>query len=171
MSVSNSSSSSKPLPSGSNRTFSATRSSAPVPNRDIAPLRIRSSLRRGGNLLLDLPIAGRLALGFLTAALIATLMAGLVGILRSQSLSRQSDFYQNLLQANSSLNTGANFLELMNTETDVVLNVATQQTSQETLANDQHAIRDLSSQYDKILNTYFSSSLVAKHADEVALLQ
>jgi HAMP domain-containing protein len=171
MSVSNSSSSSRPLPSSRNTAFSATRSSAPGPNGDIAPVRIRSSLRRGGNLLLDLPIAGRLTLGFLTAALIATLAAGLVGILRSQSLSRQSDFYQNLLQSNSSLNTGANFLELMNSETDVVLNVATQQTSQETLASDQHAIRDLSSQYDQILSIYFSSSLVSKHADEIALLQ
>jgi hypothetical protein len=32
-------------------------------------------------------------------------------------LNRQSDFYQNLLQTNTSLTTGENFLQLMNIET------------------------------------------------------
>ncbi|HEY4386188.1 MAG TPA: HAMP domain-containing protein, partial [Ktedonobacteraceae bacterium] len=143
---------------------------SPAGNNRTSQVRIRASLRRSGNLLLDLPIGGRLTLGFLLAALIATLAAGLIGALRSQSLSRQSDFYQNLLQTNTSLNTGANFLQLMNTEIDTTLTVATQQTSQETLTSDQHAVLDLSNRYNQVLNTYFASSLVEKHPDEVALL-
>jgi len=143
---------------------------SPAGNNRASQVRIRASLRRSGNLLLDLPIGGRLTLGFLLAALIATLAAGLIGALRSQSLSRQSDFYQNLLQTNTSLNTGANFLQLMNTEMDTILTVATQQTSQETLTSDQHAVLDLSNRYNQVLNTYFASSLVEKHPDEVALL-
>jgi methyl-accepting chemotaxis protein len=135
-----------------------------------AQVRIRASLRRSGSLLLDLPIAGRLTLGFLIAAMIAILAAGLIGALRAQSLSRQSAFYQNLLQSNTSLNTGANFLQLMNTEGNAALTVAVQQTSQETLTNDTNAMRDLSNQYNQMLNDYLANSLVEKHPDEVAVL-
>ncbi len=75
-------------------------------------------------MLLDLSIGQRLTLGFLAAALIATLVASLVGVLRSQALSRQSDFYQHLLQVNTSLTTGANFLQLMHTAVHTHLDTA-----------------------------------------------
>src|SRR5579859_608432 len=116
----------------------------PVP----ATLHIRSRARRG-NLLLDLPIGGRLTLGFLTAALIAALVVGTIGIQRSQSLSKQSDFYQTLLHTNIALTTGANFLQLMNTQTHLTLDHASAvQPSQETLAQDQTAVQGLTTRYD-----------------------
>jgi hypothetical protein len=64
---------------------------------------------RRHSLLLDLPIAWRLTLGFLLAALIAAAASGLSGVLRAQSLATQAAFYQRLLEANTSLTTGANF--------------------------------------------------------------
>src|SRR6516164_5159735 len=84
--------------------------------RDDTPSRRQSSwpiVRR--SLLLDLPIAWRLTLGFLLAALIAAAASGLSGIQRAQSLATQAAFYQRLLEANTSLTTGANFVQLMDT--------------------------------------------------------
>lgn len=138
----------------------------PVP----ATLHIRSRARRG-NLLLDLPIGGRLTLGFLTAALIAALLVGTIGILRAQSLSRQTSFYQNLLHTNTSLTTGASFLQLMNTQTHLALDhAALPQPSQETLTTDQNAVKGLTTRYDTILTGYIAGDLLTKHVDEVALL-
>jgi len=134
-------------------------------------LRIRPAFRRGGNLLLDLPIAGRLTLGFLTAAIIAALVAGTIGLQRTQSLNRQSDFYQNLLQTNTALTTGASFLQLMNTETHVTINdAAVAQPSQETLTTDKNAVQGLVARYDNILTTYISQHMLNKHPDQIALL-
>src|SRR6266849_7266310 len=82
-----------------------------------ARMRIGLKILSSRDLLLSLPIGSRLTLGFLLAALIAALVTGLIGIQRSQTLSRQSDFYQQLLQTNTSLTTGENFLQLMDTET------------------------------------------------------
>ena len=73
------------------------------------------------NIFLDLRIAGRLTLGFLVAALVAALAAGVVGIQRSESLSRQTDFYHNLLQLNTSLTTGRSFLQLMSSKAQLTL--------------------------------------------------
>ena len=134
-------------------------------------LRIRSTFRRAGNLLLDLPIGGRLTIGFLTAALIAALLVGTIGILRAQSLNKQSDFYQNLLQTNTTLTTGANFLQLMDTEMHLTLDQASlAQPSQETLRNDQTALQKLTARYDTILTNYIAQDLLIRHNDQVALL-
>lgn len=134
-------------------------------------IRVRSSSRYRRNLLLDLPIAGRLTLGFLTAALIAALAAGIVGIQRSQALSRQSDFYQNLLQTNTTLTTGASFLQLMDTKTHETLTTAgASDASKETLAADQSAVQNLATRYGTVLQDYVSHDLLAQHADQIALL-
>ena len=135
-------------------------------------LRIRPRSRRAGNLLLDLSIGQRLTSGFLLAALIATLVASLVGVLRSQALSRQSDFYQHLLATNTSLTTGANFLQLMNTEVHTYITTAsTASPSQETLMQQHRAIQDLTSRYDLILHTYVAQDLLIQHPEQVAVLQ
>ena len=129
----------------------------------------RRSYRR--NLLLDLPIAGRLALGFTLAALIATLASGAVGFQRSVSLTNQSNFYQTLLQTNTLLTTGSNFLELMNAETQTLLtNASLPQPSKETLATDQNALQGLMARYDATLSKYTTNQLLIQHQDEVALL-
>jgi methyl-accepting chemotaxis protein len=129
----------------------------------------RRSYRR--NLLLDLPIAGRLALGFTLAALIATLASGVVGFQRSVSLTKQSNFYQTLLQTNTLLTTGGNFLQLMNSETHTaLLDASATQPSQETLAQDQLALQGLVARYDNTLSSYASNQLLSQHQDEVDLL-
>ncbi len=132
---------------------------------------IRRSSRRGGNLLLDLPIAGRLTLGFLLAGLIAALASGIIGVQRSQSLTLQANFYQSLLQTNTSLTTGGNFLQLTNTEVHTLLDVASAPNpSHETLALDEQAISNLTSRYDTILKDYVAHDLVSLHPDQSALL-
>lgn len=129
----------------------------------------RRAYRR--NLLLDLPIAGRLALGFILAALIAAIASGVIGFQRSQSLTRQSDFYQTLLQTNTSLTTGASFLQLLNSETHTALSDASANPpSQETLAQDQNALQGLVTQYDMTLTDYTNHQLIERHPDQIALL-
>jgi len=145
----------------------------PVQPAKAAPARVSIGVKvlSSRNLLLSLPIGSRLTLGFLLAALIAALVAGLIGIQRSQSLSRQSDFYQQLLLTNTSLTTGENFLQLMDTETHTLLDDATAvQPSQETLSLDRAAIQNLSGRYDTTLSDFINQDLLVKHPDEVALL-
>lgn len=135
------------------------------------PMHMHSSSLRRRNLLLDLPIASRLTLGFLLAGLIAALVSGIIGVQRSQSLSSQSDFYQSLLSTNTSLTTGANFLELMNTEMHALLTEVSSPTpSQETTTTDEQAITNLTSRYNSILTSYVAHDLVSQHADQSALL-
>ncbi len=134
-------------------------------------LRIRPIRRRRENLLLDLPIAGRLTLGFLTAAIIAALITGIIGVVRTQSLGRQSDFYQSLLETNTSLTTGADFLQLLNTEMQqIVDNAKSPNPSQETITAEQNAISGLTNRYNTLINQYVSRSLLDQHPDQVSLL-
>jgi methyl-accepting chemotaxis protein len=133
--------------------------------------RIGWKLLSNHDLLLSLPIGSRLTLSFLLAALIAALVTGIIGIQRTQILSRQSNFYQQLLQTNTSLTTGENFLQLMDTETHTLIDDATvPEPSQDTLSLDRAAIQNLSGRYDTILSNFINQDLLVKHPDEVALL-
>lgn len=133
--------------------------------------RIGWKLLSNHDLLLSLPIGSRLTLSFLLAALIAALVTGIIGIQRTQTLSRQSNFYQQLLQTNTSLTTGENFLQLMDTETHTLIDDATvPEPSQDTLSLDRAAIQNLSGRYDTILSNFINQDLLVKHPDEVALL-
>ncbi len=133
--------------------------------------RIDWKLLSSPDLLLSLPIGSRLTLSFLLAALIAALVTGIIGIQRTQTLSRQSNFYQQLLQTNTSLTTGENFLQLMDTETHTLIDDATvPEPSQDTLSLDRAAIQNLSGRYDTILSNFINQDLLVKHPDEVALL-
>lgn len=123
------------------------------------------------NIFLDLRIAGRLTLGFLVAALVAALAAGVVGIQRSESLSRQTDFYHSLLQLNTSLTTGRSFLQLMNSKAQQTLEDASvPNPSHETLAGDVAALNNLASLYNQRLNAYAQTGLLDQHPDQLALL-
>ena len=84
----------------------------------IRPATPRLSTR---NLLLDMPIFWRLTIGFLLAALIAAVAAGISGTQRAQSLTKEANFYQDLLAANTSLTTTDSFLQLMDTESHTLL--------------------------------------------------
>ena len=134
-------------------------------------LRIRSKRHRDGNLLINLSTGTRLTLSFLVAAFIAALVVGAIGIQRSQSLTNQSRFYQNLLQANTSLTTGAQYLQLMRAETQSILTqITSTQTSQETLNSEQNALVNLSKRYNDTLTSYITNDQLTKRPDETALL-
>jgi methyl-accepting chemotaxis protein len=134
-------------------------------------IRPKAKSAGGRNLFLDLPIAGRLALGFVIAALVAGLAAGVVGLERSQSLSKQTDFYHHLLQLNTSLTTGHSFLELMNSELQKTVDDASGPTlSHETLAQDKSSLSDLAKLYTQTLNAYEQQDLLDQHPDQMALL-
>ena len=77
--------------------------------------------RRSRNLLIHMSIAPRLVLGFLIPALIAALVAGIIGLQSAQLLSQESDFYQQLFQQYSALTTGNDFLQLMDFKTHATL--------------------------------------------------
>ena len=122
-------------------------------------------------MLLDLPIAWRLALGFLVAAIIAAAAAGLTGLQRAQSSSREADFYQNLLVGNTALTTGDSFLQLLNTDVHTTLtDAAAVPPSTETLKSDQTNITYLTTLYTNTLNSFIQNDLLRTHPSEVAML-
>jgi methyl-accepting chemotaxis protein len=122
-------------------------------------------------ILLDLPIAWRLTLGFLLAAVIAAAAAGVPAFQRAQSLSSESSFYQSLLQWNTTLTTGNNLVQLMDTEVhQTLLDASGPNLSRETLTTDQAAVADLESRYDAILISFVQSGLLSTHAEEISLL-
>jgi methyl-accepting chemotaxis protein len=135
------------------------------------PLKPTARRTGGRNVFLDLPIGWRLALGFMIAALVAALASGAVGLQRSQSLSKQTDFYQTLLQLNTSLTTGHSFLELMGSKLQqTLLDASVANPSRETLANDVGAITNLTTLYTQTLNSYAQNDLLNQHPDQMALL-
>lgn len=135
----------------------------------IRPANAPRTYRR--NLLLDLPIAWRLAVGFLIAALIAAVAAGIPAVQQVQSLGREANFYSSLLQSNTTLTTGKTYLELMNSEAlQTVADANAPVPSHETLADDQKAVTALETGFDTTLSGYVTSQLLALHPDQVTLL-
>ena len=134
-------------------------------------LQIRARQRRDGNLLVNLSTGTRLTLSFILAALIAALVVGAIGFQRSQSLTNQSQFYQNLLRVNTNLTTGAQYLQLMRAETQSILTqLSSTQTSQETLNTEELALTNLSGRYNDTLTQYVENDQLMKHPKETALL-
>jgi HAMP domain-containing protein len=142
-----------------------------MPDNPVIRIKSQTSANSRRHLLLDLPIAWRLSLGFLLAALIAAAAAGLTGLQRAQSSSNEAHFYQNLLEANTELTTANSFLQLMNTEVHTTLDdAAAPNPSAETLTSDQAATQGLATRYDNALSNYSRTDLLQQHSDEVALL-
>src|ERR1700704_2737859 len=75
----------------------------------------RKPLPVGYQALLTWPIARRLVLGFLTAAVIAAAVSSITGIERTNTLQNQAQFYRGLVDSNSQLTKSDGFLQLMNT--------------------------------------------------------
>ena len=135
----------------------------------IRPANAPQTYRR--NLLLDLPIAWRLTLGFLLAALIAAVAAGVPAVQQVQSLGREANFYQSLLLSNTTLTTGKTYLELMNSEVQqTVADANAPVPSRETLADDQKGVAALETSFNTTLNQYINSELLILHPDQVGLL-
>lgn len=144
---------------------------APYPSehpQSALPITARKSLR------FDLPIAQRLTVGFLVAALIAGIITGCVGILDWQSLRQQSDFYQQLLKARTELIMGESDLKLMNSTMHELLAQAQPDQpihSEETLRDGKLALRNLESNYDALLRDYVGQNYLVRHPDQANLLQ
>jgi methyl-accepting chemotaxis protein len=133
--------------------------------------RTRSERKRRGNLLVNVSIGTRLTLSFIISALIAVLVTGMIGFQHGQSLNRQSDFYLNLLQGNTNLTTGEQFLQEINSVTQNTLVLAsTPQASQETLHDNLTSLQNLDNLYNRTLNSFVADQLVSKHPDEKVLL-
>src|SRR5438876_1225945 len=130
-----------------------------------------SSRHPGRNPFLRIPIAQRLTLGFLLAALIAAVAAGAVGVGHVQSLNKETSFYQDLLRTNTDLTTGAAYLQLMNAKLHETLTTALEPApSQETLVFNQKALRDLATRYDMILTNYTQHDLISQRPNQMTLL-
>ncbi|HKF37077.1 MAG TPA: HAMP domain-containing protein [Ktedonobacteraceae bacterium] len=127
---------------------------------------------RSRNLLLHLSIAPRLVLGFLIPALIAALVAGIIGLQSAQLLSQESDFYQQLFQHYSALTTGNDFLQLMDFKTHATLADALgPNPPQDLLTTDQQSIQQLATRYDTLLGASVQNDLLAQHPDQAALFE
>jgi methyl-accepting chemotaxis protein len=119
----------------------------------------------------SLPIAWRLTLGFLSAALIAVSIVGVAGLQRTTSLSSQSNFYQSLLQTNATLANCTTLLQLMMSKTNEALAVATNQNpSQEDLSTTLDAVHTLINRYDNTINSYSTQDILSNHPEQMALL-
>ncbi len=151
----------------------STQALSPASPNSSTPIRIQSSRPpRAGNFFINLSTSWRLTLGFLAAALIAALVAGTIGLLHSQSLYNQSNFDQNLLMVNTQLTTGAEYLELMSTETRTILDDEnTANPSQETLNTDVQALKGLTQRYNGTLTDYLHHDLLVNSASQSALIK
>src|SRR5215471_11464240 len=128
--------------------------------------------RSRGNLLIQMSIAPRLVLGFLIPALIAALVAGIIGIQSAQLLSQESNFYQQLFQHYSALTTGNDFLQLMDFKTHATLTDASEPNPpQDVLSTDQQSIQQLATRYDTLLKASVQNDQLAQHPDQVALFE
>lgn len=154
-----------PLSSGKSRPL------PPISSDKSRPLPpIRPARRRSGNLLMNVSIGTRLTLSFIIAALIAALVTGTIGFQHAQSVNRQSDFYLNLLQSNTNLTTGLQFLQEINSVTQNILVLANAQQSQETVNNNLNSLQNLDNLYSSTLNSFVTNQRVSQHPDERALL-
>jgi HAMP domain-containing protein len=122
-------------------------------------------------LLLNWPIARRLVLGFLTAAIIAAAISSITGIERANTLQNQADFYRDLVNSNAQLTKSDGFLQLMNTSLNEVLATAAQSgvaaaSQSQTIPN----IQKLASSYDSILTSYAQHNLISENPNQLALI-
>ncbi len=122
-------------------------------------------------LLLNWPIARRLMLGFLAAAIIAAAISSITGIERASTLQNQADFYRDLVNSNTQLTGGDGFLQLMNTSLNEVLATAAQSgvasaSQSQTIPN----VQKLASSYDSILTNYAQHGLISENPNQQALI-
>src|SRR5215472_10226591 len=128
--------------------------------------------RRSRNLLIQMSIAPRLVLGFLIPALIAALVAGIIGIQSAQLLSQESDFYQQLFQHYSALTTGNDFLQLMDFKAHATLaDALAPNPPQDLLVTDLKSIHQLTSRYDTLLRASVQNDQLASHPEQAALFE
>ncbi|MEO8972391.1 MAG: diguanylate cyclase [Ktedonobacteraceae bacterium] len=120
--------------------------------------------------LLNIPIAQRLAFGFLIPALMAAIALGSVGIGSQQLLAHESSLYQSLVGGYASLNTGSQVLQQMHTNLLGTLNDASKpQPPPATIREDHTTLGQLSTRYGHILENYLQEN-VLEHDTELSAL-
>lgn len=117
------------------------------------------------NPLLNIPIARRLALGFLIPALIVSIALSSVGIQSMQLLSQESLFYHSLIHMSASLNTATDYLEQINTTMQGTVADAASGASHETLVEDKASFQALVNNYSTMLENTIQHDLLDQHAD------
>src|SRR5947207_3892912 len=127
----------------------------------------RKPLPPGYQLLLSWPIAQRLVLGFLTAAVIAAAVSSITGIERANTLQNQAQFYRGLVDSNTQLTKGDGFLQLMNTGLNQALATGAQSgASSGNLSQTIQNVQGLASSYDSILTNYTQHNLIDQNPDQ-----
>src|SRR5262249_50885956 len=97
--------------------------------------------------------------------------AGVSGVLRAESLSKEASSYQSLLKVNTELTTADTFLQLLDTALHTLVTDAASLTpSHETLASDESAVQGLITPYSTSLSQFERDDLLDRHPDQVALL-
>jgi signal transduction histidine kinase len=118
-----------------------------------------------------IPLTVRLALGFFIAALFAATAAWLIGSQHTETLRKQSNFYQALLQTNTTLTNGTELLKSIYKQSAKMLNdAATDHPDANQIAADEQGLTALMTRYDQMLLTYASHDLLSQHPDQIALL-
>ena len=115
------------------------------------------------NPLLNMPIARRLAFGFLIPAIIVSIALSSVGIQSMQLLSQESLFYQSLFHMYSSLNTATDYLEQINTTMQATVTDATSGATSETLTEDKAAFQVVTNNYNTILENDIQHDVLDQH--------
>jgi len=126
--------------------------------------------QKTGNFLLNLSAGQRLMLGFLTAALIASLTISVLWLHHATSLQEQSNVYQSFVESDTTLPLAIHILVLMDIKTHLTLDDALSGHSHETLLEDQSAMQGLIMDYNKLLTEYGQHHLIYQHPDEIAFL-
>jgi len=118
------------------------------------------------NPLLNLSIARRLALGFLIPALIVSIALFRIGTQSIQLLSQESLFYQDLIHTYSSLTVATGYLQQLNTVMQAtVSDAAANETTPETLREDETLVQVLISKYNAIIQDSVQHNFLDQHTD------
>ncbi|MBA2284227.1 MAG: diguanylate cyclase [Ktedonobacteraceae bacterium] len=127
-------------------------------------------LRPKTNPLLNIPIARRLAIGFLLPALIAAIALGSISVQSIQLLSKEATFYNNLVQTYTSLTTASSDLQTMDTRLHDTLTQAVQLHLPHTALQEyQDNIQYIAGNYNTIIRHYRHYDLLENHPDLAAL--
>jgi len=130
-----------------------------------------SHLRKKSGSIRRVPIALRLALGFLLVALLAAIVTEIIGSQHATLLSQQSNFYQALLRIDTTLTNGTKLLKSIDKGMTTLLeNAAVTHPNKNVLANDELKLHSLMTRYTDTLSTYASQDLLPHHPDQLSLL-
>jgi diguanylate cyclase (GGDEF)-like protein/putative nucleotidyltransferase with HDIG domain len=139
-------------------------------SRDVRATGSAGQRRIRSNLLLNIPIGRRLALGFLIPALIAALTLSSVGVQSQQRLLQESTYYQHLFDAYTSLSAGRNLLEQLHTDVQQTVTYAAQpHPLPAILTEDETVVQGLAAHFNTVLVTYLQQDLLIRSSDLVAL--